>query len=306
MATAPYTTIHTLIPNEPFDFHETVTSHGWYALKPNFWDKKNLVFSRVEQLADGNVVLWRAQQAGNSNHPELSIAIDSAIDLSAEQCKEVLGCIRYMFRMDEDLTGFYQRCSKAGGRWKKLSNGSGRLLRSPTLFEDLVKTICTTNIHWSGTIRMVTGLVDELGKPLPWNKSLKAFPTFSELLSAEKGVFENTVKLGYRAAYILEIAFLVKTNQLDLQSFRYSDLSTKELRQKLMALKGIGKYGAAILLMFLERYDDLPVDSVFRDFVTKTYFDGQTVSEARMRDIYLGWAEWRFLAFWFDMWGSEE
>ncbi|MEL6822256.1 MAG: hypothetical protein AAFP70_10875 [Calditrichota bacterium] len=306
MATAPYTSTHTLIPSEPFDFHETVTSHGWYVLKPNFWDSEKSVFSRVEQLSNGTVVCWRVHHAANSSDPQIHIEIDSAIELTNDQCKEVLGCIRYMFRMDEDLTGFYQRCTIAGGRWKKLANGSGRLLRSPTLFEDLVKTICTTNVHWSGTIRMVAGLVDELGKPLAWDENLKAFPTFSEILSAEKGLFENTVKLGYRAAYVLEIASIIQNGLLDLEALRYSELPTEELRQRLMGLKGIGKYGAAILLMFMERYDDLPVDSVFRDFVTKEYFDGRNVSEAKMREVYLGWAEWSFLAFWFDMWGNEE
>ena len=37
------------------------------------------------------------------------------------------------------------------------------MVRSPTVFEDLVKTICTTNCTWSATVRMVTALVGELG-----------------------------------------------------------------------------------------------------------------------------------------------
>ena len=42
--------------------------------------------------------------------------------------------------------------------------GAGRMLRSPTVFEDLVKMICTTNCSWSLTEKMVTGLVENLGR----------------------------------------------------------------------------------------------------------------------------------------------
>jgi 3-methyladenine DNA glycosylase/8-oxoguanine DNA glycosylase len=31
-------------------------------------------------------------------------------------------------------------------------------------FEDVVKTICTTNVAWSATVRMVNALVDNLGE----------------------------------------------------------------------------------------------------------------------------------------------
>lgn len=42
--------------------------------------------------------------------------------------------------------------------------GAGRMIRSPTVFEDVVKTICTTNCAWSATIRMVSALVEHLGE----------------------------------------------------------------------------------------------------------------------------------------------
>ena len=37
------------------------------------------------------------------------------------------------------------------------------MVRSPTVFEDVVKTICTTNTSWGGTTRMVNALVEHLG-----------------------------------------------------------------------------------------------------------------------------------------------
>ena len=48
-------------------------------------------------------------------------------------------------------------------RW--VTPGAGRMTRCQTVFEDVVKTICTTNCTWSATVRMVQGLVAGLGEP---------------------------------------------------------------------------------------------------------------------------------------------
>jgi 3-methyladenine DNA glycosylase/8-oxoguanine DNA glycosylase len=45
-----------------------------------------------------------------------------------------------MFRLDEDLSGFYAVVSQDGDlAW--CACGAGRMLRAPTVFEDVVKTI---------------------------------------------------------------------------------------------------------------------------------------------------------------------
>ncbi|MEZ4614458.1 MAG: hypothetical protein R2867_02935 [Caldilineaceae bacterium] len=48
-----------------------------------------------------------------------------------------------------------------------VGEGRGRLLRSPTLWEDVVKTIATTNVTWRNTVSMIHRLVDTLGAPFP-------------------------------------------------------------------------------------------------------------------------------------------
>ena len=48
------------------------------------------------------------------------------------------------------------------------------MLRSPTVFEDLVKMICTTNCSWALTEKMVTGLVENLGRET--NDGRRSFP----------------------------------------------------------------------------------------------------------------------------------
>ena len=64
---------------------------------------------------------------------------------------ELAGTIRHMLRMDDDLSPFYAR----GAEDPELAwaaEGAGRMLRSPTVFEDVVKTICTTNCTWTAPL----------------------------------------------------------------------------------------------------------------------------------------------------------
>jgi 3-methyladenine DNA glycosylase/8-oxoguanine DNA glycosylase len=44
-----------------------------------------------------------------------------------------------MFRLDEDLSAFYKLVREDDLAWCAL--GAGRMLRAPTVFEDVVKTI---------------------------------------------------------------------------------------------------------------------------------------------------------------------
>src|SRR5687767_15382586 len=89
---------------------------------------------------------------------------------------------RHLLRLDDDLDGFYaaieghERLRWVGER------RAGRLLRSATVFEDLVKTICTTNCSWGLTKSMVSNLVEKLGTPAAGGK--KAFPTPAAMAAA--------------------------------------------------------------------------------------------------------------------------
>jgi 3-methyladenine DNA glycosylase/8-oxoguanine DNA glycosylase len=46
--------------------------------------------------------------------------------------------VAHMFRLDEDLSAFYEFVREGELAWSAL--GAGRMLRAPTVFEDVVKT----------------------------------------------------------------------------------------------------------------------------------------------------------------------
>jgi 3-methyladenine DNA glycosylase/8-oxoguanine DNA glycosylase len=288
----------TLTPPQPFEFERTAYSHGWVVLSPNSWDEEALTMRRVHALGGGKVVLLDISGAGE----KVAVKVQSKKALDSGEKREIKAAVSRMLRLDEDLSVFYARCKKEGQPWTRLTQGLGRLLRSPSVFEDLVKTICTTNIQWGGTKRMVANLVEALGQPYPGNPALKSFPTPEAMAKKKPEYFTETVRMGYRGPYVSEIARQVVAGKLDLEGWLTSDLPTPDLKKELLAVKGVGNYAAATMLMLLGRYDELAVDTVFRDFVSKKYFGGDRPADAEMAAVYEKWGEWKYLAYWFDIW----
>ena len=90
----------------------------------------------------------------------------------------------WMFRADEDFTEFWGLCrGHAVLRHCKL-NRTGALLRCPTVFEDVVKTICTINAHWRNTKRMVENLCRMFGEACPGDGEAFTFPGPDRLAAA--------------------------------------------------------------------------------------------------------------------------
>jgi 3-methyladenine DNA glycosylase/8-oxoguanine DNA glycosylase len=289
-------------PLSPFNFEFTATSHGWVDLAPTTWDEERHAVQRVERLSDGRVVLLHITGAGSIERPKISVEVGHPGRLSPRQQKEIKTIAGRIFRADEDLSEFYALCKKRGKRWARMTAGLGRLFRSPTVFEDVVKTICTTNIQWGGTRGIVKRLVDTYGEPYSGDSALRAFPAPEAIASAPFKRFAESVRAGYRNEYIHTLAGRVASGELDLEVLRDSNLPTPELKKKLLAIKGVGNYAAATLLMLLGHYDELAVDTVFREFVSKTYFDRERPSDHEAQAVYERWGRWKYLAYWFDIW----
>jgi 3-methyladenine DNA glycosylase/8-oxoguanine DNA glycosylase len=303
-------------PQPPFHFGFTAYSHGWVVLAPNAWDEQRQAVQRLQRLRSGSIVRLDITGSRSVEEPQINVQVRHVDPLAASDRAEIVAAVRHMFRADEDLSAFYSLCQARGGRWAKLAQGLGRLLRSPTLFEDICKTILTTNIQWGGTKRMVRELVEAFGEPYrddsvhrddEPDRMQKAFPTPEAIAAVPRDRFTESVRLGYRGPYVHELAVRVASGDLDLASFWTLDIPTPALKKKLLAIKGVGNYAAATLLMILGRYDELAVDTVFRRFVRQKYFGGERPSDDQARAVYDAWGKWKYLAYWFDIWeGFEE
>ena len=183
-----------------------------------------------------------------------------------------------------------------------VARSQGRLLRSATLFEDLVKTILTTNTAWSGTIRMAAALVVNFGESLSRDPARHAFPIPARLANAQEAELQQVAGLGYRAAYVHLLATQIAEGALDLEDLRDADLDTADLRKRLLALKGIGNYAAAHMLMILGRYDRVPIDSWALKHVSNEWYGGAPVGASEVEAAFGRWGKWQGLAYWFWDW----
>ena len=177
--------------------------------------------------------------------------------------------------------------------------GAGRMLRSPTVFEDLVKMICTTNCSWSLTEKMVTGLVQSLGRES--DDGEKTFPTAEAMAAMPVQFFVDEVRSGYRAPYLKELADRVASGELDVEAWLTSDLPTPELVKEIKGVKGAGDYAAENLLKLLGRYDGLALDSWTRAKFFKVRNNGRKANDKKIERYYSRFKEWRGLALWCDV-----
>jgi 3-methyladenine DNA glycosylase/8-oxoguanine DNA glycosylase len=287
---------------QPFNFEATAHAHGWVALRPFEWHEPAAELRRVHHLASGQVVRLRMQAADGSSNVQTQV--EAVLPLTETDKAEISRAVRRMLRLDEDLSEFYRLRSQFDGWSLRLLPGSGRLLRCPSLFEDMIYTLCTTNIAWSGTIRMVDRLVTKLGHPFPAQEAWRAFPTPAAIAAAGPEFLKQETGLGYRSVYAWELATAVAEDRLDLEQFEAPGYPPEALYRDLRRIKGIGNYAAATILMLLGRYEQLAIDSEARAFVSRKYLAGQAATDAQIRAIYEPWGRWQYLAYWFDLIGE--
>ena len=232
----------TIKVGQPFSFKHTVYSHGWVALEPNNYDKELGILTRVERLSSGKVVLLKI--SGDNNYKDSKITVEVENELTPVEKKEIKTNVQHILRIDEDFSEFYKMCRKKGGEWKVLTKGMGRLMRGSTLWEDIVKTICTTNVQWGGTKGMVKRLVQFYGEPLPDTIELRSFPTPGKIAKTNPKKFDKKVRMGYRSEYVHLLAKQITQGEINLKDFTDNNLSTEEVKKKLLKIKGIGNYAS--------------------------------------------------------------
>lgn len=285
---------------KPYTFAVSVCDHGWPALAPNQWLAEVQMLQRVEGLTSGRIVLLQLTSAETRDAIRLNIAVQADGALTTAECEEILTKVRWMLKLDEDFATFYALVASHPHIGRVVTQGRGRLLRSPTLWEDVVKTIATTNVTWGNTKSMIGRLVEQLGAPFPLNPTLRAFPTPAQVAAADPALFASTIRMGYRNAYVQTLAQEIVTGTRDLEALKTAQLSAVAMKKAVKSIKGIGDYAAHTLMMLLGHYSELPIDSELRSHVTRRYFGGKARPDKEMAAIYAAWGDWKYLAYWFD------
>ena len=252
---------------EPVDLWRTLRSHGVADLPPMRIDDASRSATVTLPAPDGPRTLRISEAAGAGARAFAAAElVDGGPPPGPAATAALAAIVRRMLCLDDDLSGFYAACaSDPELAWT--ARGAGRLLRSPTVFEDIIKTICTTNCTWSATERMVGALVDHLGAaaPVPAGGTPgRAFPTPETMAGADPAFYRDVARAGYRTAYLRSIAASVASGESDLEALLASPPegpSDDDVERRLLELPGVGPYAAAHVMMLLGRHSRLVFDS---------------------------------------------
>ena len=105
--------------------------------------------------------------------------------------------------------------------------------------------ICTTNCSWALTEKMVTGLVQNLGRKS--SNGHRTFPTPEAMALMPEKFYVKEVRAGYRAGYLKELADRVASGELNVESWLTSRLPTPALIKEMKSVKGVGDYALKLL-----------------------------------------------------------
>ena len=259
-------------------------SHGWYDLPPfRYTTGSNILETSVG--AAGIAAPVRFEHSAGA-------LLASARGISRGALSRIATRV---FSLDLDLSPFAASLPEGGPLSRALSRGGGRMLRSPSVFEDAVKMLFTTNCSWAATKGMVIRLIALAGA------EGRAFPAAEDVARFTAARLERDVRCGYRAAALARLARRVASGRLDLSRWEDPSRPASEVREEILAERGFGPYAAEGLLRILGRHDFLALDSWTRQKYRKMYPGPVQKTDGSIARRYARFGAHRGLAMWLDL-----
>eukprot|EP00903_Cladosiphon_okamuranus_P016401 g15123.t1 len=302
-----------------FSLAQAACSYGYYLVPPNLWQPckeaperadsgtfsrplrfgqglANVAKCTISQVPSCGSASEAKQEARGGRNPEvtavaLRVDVVSAEALTESDQEDIRAQVVRMFQSTVDLEPWFRLSPKA----KEI--GYGRLFRSPTVFEDMVKSITGCNMKFQGTIRMNKLLCEHFGHD-------HAFPTPEDLEGVEAEDLKVKAKVGYRADRILRLAKSFRDGSVDPDWLEAPGRTREEVFKFVKGLHGFGDYAAGNVVMLLGFYEEVPMDSEtvrhFKDYHGQTTKNVKEVAP-KVKKEYEPYAPYQFLQYWYEM-----
>lgn len=275
--------------SQPFDLENTLKSHGWFQLAPFYWNASLKQLSWITIL-DVPVKTDIKQIKRDESGTLLEFTADI-------QKQEIIHRFEHIFNINLDLSAFYSLCKSHKVLSKIVPLGLGHLMRSESLYEDIFKSICGTNIQWNQAVKMINNIAS-VG-PVVQDK-FHAFPSPQALLEKGESFLKRIGRVGYRSRYLLNCCERFEKGERNAELAEKGLLNRQELYRYFTGFSGIGPITANYLLALYGSFDRIAVDSFVLAYMQNTHF-GYKPSPDEVQEYYRDFGSWRYLAYWMEM-----
>jgi N-glycosylase/DNA lyase len=271
----------------PFDWQKLVFAHGWVFLAPYCWQEERQILLRPMRLAAGDNVRVAIAAHAQEGASRVCTSAMTNRPIPATDRSVLRAQIRRILQLDADFSNFHAVCAGDPVLGFVERCKCGGLLRGASAFEDVVKTVCTTNCDWRNTKRMCERLCLLDGDN---------FPTPEKVLALSEADLAKRTSCGYRAKTIRLVAKLTAEGKLRLDEWAREG-EFDRAKASLKEIWGIGPYALNHVLVLLGDYSAIPVDSEVLAYLRKVHFRGKEVSAIEAVKPYGRYGRYAFLAF---------
>jgi len=273
--------------NQNFSFQSTIYSHGWSDLLPFKIDLERKSLNYSLEISPTTFTLIKSTSDSNNN---LIIRADS----NSKFKDSITTNVKRIFRLDEDFKEFYEIADQHSDYKWIVAKCAGRMLRSPSIWEDIIKMLCTTNCTWRLTQIMTENLFNILGNS-------KSFPSAPKIAETDEQFLRDKIKMGYRAPYLLQFSQDVVSGKLNIKEFESWEGDSISLYKDIRKIKGFGDYAVSSIMKLLGRYDFMGFDSWNRKQFYNKHKKGKACSDEQITKYYKKFGKWAGLFFWLDV-----
>jgi DNA-3-methyladenine glycosylase II len=257
------------------------------------WDGKT--YRRVLMLRDTPVEV-AVVQGGSARAPQLTVTAET-VRLGTKTCEAVISMLDKMLGLSVDLRPF-RRLAESDERLAGLIDPflGFKPPRLPSVFETLLNGIACQQLSLQVGMHLLNRLCDAYGSAVGENH---AFPRPSDLASASPARLRPLGFSGNKSRVILTVARAIAEGRLNLEELEA--LETTDAFDRLVALKGIGRWTAQyVLLRGLGRVDVFPADDVgSQNKMQRWLHRKQRPDYEKMYRILAPWRPYRGLLYFF-------
>ena len=194
-------------------------------------------------------------------------------------------CTDY-FDLNRDYSKIKEELSKIDDNLKtSVEYGKGIRILNQDLWETIISFIISAN----NNIPRIKGIIERLAKAYGdkieyEGKDYYTFPTPEQLRNVSIQEFRN-LGLGFRDIRLYETTHLILDKEVDLN--KLSKMPTKQAREELLRLSGVGPKVADCILLFstLKRFDVFPIDVWVRRVMNELYIKNADETKVTKNEI---------------------